>query len=116
MNGISGTRRWRRSKEQVKRLVAEFEASGLERREFCERHGLALSILQRHLSRRRVGQVDSKEKAGLVAVEVVGGAAGAHAQLACGIEVLLANGRRIGVGADFDCATLERVVGVLERL
>ena len=51
-----------------------------------------------------------------MAVEVVGGAAGAHAQLACGIEVLLANGRRIGVGADFDCATLERVVGVLERL
>ena len=49
MNGISGTRR-RRSKEQVKRLVAEFEASGLERREFRGRHGLALSILQRHLS------------------------------------------------------------------
>jgi hypothetical protein len=50
MNGISGTRRRRRSKEQVKRLVAEFEASGLERREFCGRHGLALSILQRHLT------------------------------------------------------------------
>jgi hypothetical protein len=49
MNGISGTRRRRRSKEQVKRLVAEFEASGLERREFRGRHGLALSILQRHL-------------------------------------------------------------------
>src|SRR5258708_8216701 len=49
MSGISGKRR-RRSKEQVKRLVAEFEASGLERREFRGRHGLALSILQRHLS------------------------------------------------------------------
>ncbi len=49
MSGISGKRR-RRSKEQVKRLVAEFEASGLERREFRGRHGLALGILQRHLS------------------------------------------------------------------
>jgi len=49
MSGISGKRR-RRSKEQVKRLVAEFEASGLERREFRGRHGSALSILQRHLS------------------------------------------------------------------
>src|SRR6266446_6931945 len=49
-NGISGTRRRRRSKEQVKRLIAEFEASGLERREFRGRQGLALSILQRHLS------------------------------------------------------------------
>ena len=41
--------RKRRSSEEIKRLVAEFEASGLRQREFCRNHGLALSTLQRQL-------------------------------------------------------------------
>jgi hypothetical protein len=41
--------RKRRSSEEIKRLVAEFEASGLRQREFCRNHGLALSSLQRQL-------------------------------------------------------------------
>ena len=45
--------RRRRSGEEIKRLVLEFEASGLRQNEFCRNHGLALSTLQRRLKRRR---------------------------------------------------------------
>ena len=40
-----------RSSEQIKRLVVEFEASGLRQNEFCRNHGLALSTLQRQLKK-----------------------------------------------------------------
>src|SRR5271165_2186041 len=35
--------RKRRSSEEIKRLVFEFEASGLRQNEFCRNHGLALT-------------------------------------------------------------------------
>ena len=47
--------RKRRSRGEVKRLVAEFEASGIQRNEFCRTHGIALSTLQRHLKRHGSG-------------------------------------------------------------
>ena len=45
--------RKRRSSQEIRRLVTEFEASGLRQVEFCNNHGLALSTLQRGLKRRR---------------------------------------------------------------
>jgi len=51
--------RKRRSSQEIRRLVAEFEASGLRLVEFCNDHSLALSTLHRGLKRRRkevVGQ------------------------------------------------------------
>jgi hypothetical protein len=50
--------RKRRSGEEVKRLVLEFEASGLRQNESCRNHGLALSTLQRQLRKRRVDQIN----------------------------------------------------------
>jgi hypothetical protein len=50
--------RKRRSGEEIKRLVLEFEASGLRQNEFCRNHGLALSTLQRQLRKRRVDQIN----------------------------------------------------------
>ena len=41
--------RKRRSSEEVKGLVVEFEASGLGCSEFCRDRGMALSTLRRHL-------------------------------------------------------------------
>jgi hypothetical protein len=41
--------RKRRSRQEIGRLVKEFEASGLRQVEFCNNHGLALSTLQRGL-------------------------------------------------------------------
>ena len=42
--------RKRRSCDEVKRLVVEFERSGSRPAEFCRNHDLALSTLQRHLT------------------------------------------------------------------
>ena len=42
---VSG--RKRRSSAEIKRLVTEFQTSGLRQNEFCRNHGLALSSLQR---------------------------------------------------------------------
>jgi hypothetical protein len=119
MNGILGTEGQRRSRAEVEQLVRDFVVSGLGRREFCERHGLALSILQRHLSRRRgAGRNDSQKKTGLVAVDVVSQASEAASRKACcaQVAVVLGRGRRIELGTDFDSGTLERVVRVLERI
>jgi hypothetical protein len=44
--------RKRRGRQQSRRLVTEFELSGLRQVEFCKKHGLAHSTLQRGLKRR----------------------------------------------------------------
>ena len=67
-----------RSSEEIKRLVLEFETSGLPQNEFCRNHGLALSTLQRQLRKRRVKNGEAKawgersraESHRLVAVEL----------------------------------------------
>ena len=48
--------RKRRSSEEVKRLVLEFEASGLRRNDFCRDRGMALSTLRRHLKKHGSGE------------------------------------------------------------
>src|ERR1700722_12988634 len=50
--GEVGVRK-RRSCQETKRLVREFETSGLRRSEFCHKHNWALGTLQRGLRRRR---------------------------------------------------------------
>jgi hypothetical protein len=126
MNEITGTKRSRRSRAEVKALVEKFGASELRAREFCEAHDLSLSVLRRHLCAGRLEE--TKSKARLVRVEVRGEAGKGKAQQGeasvarlsrssegCAIAVVLGSGRRIEVGADFDTCTLERVVAVLER-
>jgi len=60
--GVISVRK-RRSRQEIKRLVAEFETSGLRRSEFCQKHNLALGTLRRGLRRRRMeaqGQSEGK--------------------------------------------------------
>src|SRR5580692_4485931 len=64
---VSG--RKRRSREEIQRLMMEFESSGLRQNEFCRKHGLALSTLQRQLKKRRLDQGEAKSSR-LVAVEL----------------------------------------------
>src|SRR5260370_33851172 len=69
--GEVGVRK-RRSRQEIKRLVREFETSGLRRSEFCQKHNLAPGTLQRWLKRRRMevdGQSESKR---LVEVKMAG--------------------------------------------
>ena len=110
---VSG--RKRRSREEIKRLVVEFEASGLRQNEFCRNHGLALSTLQRQLKKRRLGNGSAKEGSRLVAVDLARKNRDENSRPACALEVVLCGGRSIKVRPDFDSETLERLVSVLER-
>jgi hypothetical protein len=94
-------------------LVAEYEARGLSRVEFCREHGLSLATLARYRKRQSQGSpaagnrwVEVKMSAGRPALE--GGASS-------GLAVALPGGRRIEVGRGFDSRTLVQLLGVLER-
>jgi transposase-like protein len=102
--------RKRRSREEIQRLMMDFESSGLRQNEFCRKHGLALSTLQRQLKKRRLNQGEAKSSP-LVAVQV-----GRKDSASCALEVVLESGRRIAVRQDFDSETLLRVVEVLEEI
>jgi hypothetical protein len=107
--------RRRRSQEEVERLTIEFEASGLRLMEFCRKHGLPPSTLQRHLKKRRLGNVQAKQDNRLVAVVMAGANGNKKARGACALQVVLSSGLRIEVWPDFDSGTLERLLSVLAR-
>ena len=106
---VGATRR-RRSRAEAAQLVAEYEGSGLSREEFCRERELALSTLVRYRKRRRQEQGDAADPGRWLAVEV----SGAHPAGASGLAVVLASGRRIEVGREFDARTLEQLVSLLE--
>src|ERR1035437_8059355 len=62
--------RRRRSRAEIERLVAEFEASGLSRSEFWRERGLALSTLGRY--RRGRDRREATSASPLLAVELSG--------------------------------------------
>jgi hypothetical protein len=113
----------RRSRTEVEQLVDAFEASGLRRREFCQKHGVAVGTLDFWRKRRRqergtlVGHRLGARKvhAGteaisgrLVAVELAGMTTSGR------LAVVLPRGQRVEVFEGFDAATLERLLAVLE--
>lgn len=103
----TGVRHYR-SRIEAAQLVADFRASGLTRPEFCEQHCVAVSTLNRYISRYSGEGADGPR---LLRVEVT--------EPACrgsGVAVLLACGRRLEVARGFDKATLAEAVSVLERL
>ena len=113
--GEVGVRK-RRSRQEIKRLVREFETSGLRRSEFCHKHNLTLGTLQRGLKRRRMevdGQSESKR---LVEVKMAGIQRNGSVAEACSLEVVLAEGRRIEVRRDFDAETLARLIRTIEEI
>ena len=112
-----GTSRRRRTREEVRQLVSAFQPSGLRAREFCQRHGLALSTLRRHLKCAGAGSGPAQPAVRFVAVKLNGAAAASKpAPTPAGLEVVLAGGRRIGVAPGFDERTLGRLVRALEGL
>src|SRR6266481_7312389 len=92
--------RKRRSSEEVKRLVVEFEASGLRRNEFCRARGMALSTLRRHVKNHASGKAGLKAGCRLVAVELPRPGRDKNSETACALEVGLSSGRRIEVRRD----------------
>ena len=93
--------------------MAEYEASGLSRVDFCQKQGLSLATLARYRKRQTQGSpaagnrwVEVKESAGRPAL---GSPAGS------GLAVALPSGRRIEIGRGFDASTLAQLLSVLER-
>ena len=86
---------------EMKRVLEEYEKSGLARREFCRRHGLAVTTFdywrREHAARPR-----------MVKVEVLANEPGTHFTLA------LANGRRIESSWRFADAELARLIRIAE--
>jgi hypothetical protein len=90
-----------RSGEDIRRIVGEFQSSGLTRREFCQRRRIAVTTLDYW---RRVRPVRPR----LVEVEVAASEAGP------GFTLSLANGRRIESGWRFADAELARLIRIAE--
>lgn len=104
----------RRSQAEAEQLAAEFEASGLRRREFCRSRGLNVSTLDVYRKRLRQARGEGSGAQRWVAVEVAGGKPEAGA-LKSGLAVVLGQGRRIEVERGFDAGTLEQLLHLLER-
>jgi hypothetical protein len=94
---------------EAEQLVIEYETSGMTRVEFCQKHGLALSTLERYRRRRQQEQSEGASPSQWVAVEL---SQPYHA--GSGLAIVLSGGRRIEVGLGFDAKTLERLVSLLE--
>ena len=104
----------RRSEAEIARVVAEYEASGLSRVDFCRQNGLSLATLARY--RKRQAQGDGAPESRWLAVEIAGSSAELQTKASSGLTVGLAHGRRIEIGRGFDARTLAQLVVVLERI
>jgi hypothetical protein len=109
-------RRPRRSSLAIQQLVEEFVQSGLRPSEFCRRHGVVLSTLNRYLRKQEEAGSAGAGGGALVAVELSGVSPLQGQDRSRVLAVVVGSGRRIEVGAGFDAPTLVRLVNVLERL
>jgi hypothetical protein len=104
----------RRTREEIRQIVAEFATSGMPQSEFCSSRGISRSSLDRHLRKQRAQDQGSRAGNRLLAVEIRG-ESGRPASTSSGLVVGLTSGRRIEVNRGFDGATLERLLTVLDK-
>jgi len=107
--------RKRRSRVEVEKLVAEYEASGLTREGFCQQRDLSVTSLDKY--RRRVQKWAARSGTGpMLPVEVVLSTGSNCAARGYGVLVVESrSGRRIEVGRGFDAETLERLLTILDK-
>jgi hypothetical protein len=119
MSGESAVVIGRRGRVEIARLAGSYQTSGLRRSEFCRRHGLALSTLNRYLKKQSLQKDRGNDSVGLgslVEVELAAAVGLIPAGNQSGsLTVLLSNGVRVEVGIGFDDGTLRRLIAVLER-
>jgi len=104
----------RRSPAEITQLVAEYQASGLSRGEFCRQKGLSLATLARY--RKRQGQGDGLSGSRWLTVEVAGDKVEPASSASSRLALVLGSGRRIEIGPGFDAGTLRQLLSVLERI
>jgi hypothetical protein len=111
----AGSVRRRRSRVEVEKLVAEYEASGLTRDVFCQQRGLSVVTLDKY--RRRVQKWARSGAGPMLPVEVVLSTGSNCAARGYGVLVVESrSGRRIEVGRGFDAETLERLLKILDKV
>jgi hypothetical protein len=120
MSGEAGVVVQRRDRAEIVRVASLYRASGLGRSEFCRRHGMALSTLNRHLQKQfqEVDRPDNDDdgRSPLVEVELAASVNPVRTvDRDCALTLLLFNGRRVEVDEGFNDETLRRLVAVLER-
>jgi hypothetical protein len=91
-----------RSKEEICRLVEGFAKSGMTRREYCAKHGMAITTLDYWRRAHR------QQKPRLMEVEVEA------ARPLTGFVLMLANGRQIESSWSFTEADLKKLIRVAE--
>ena len=106
--------RRRRSRGEAEQLVAEYEASGLSRVDFCRQRGLSLATLARY--RKRQAQGNAAPGVRWLEVEVSGNGPAPESGGASDLTLALKSGRRIEVARRFDARTLAHLLAVLERV
>jgi hypothetical protein len=105
----------RRTREEIRQIVAEFATSGMQQSEFCQSRGISRSSLDRHLRKQRAQDQGSRVGNQFLAVQIRT-ASGSSASNSSGLVVALMSGRRIEVNRDFDGATLERLLTTLDKV
>jgi hypothetical protein len=93
---------------QWRRWFAEWQASGMSVRAFCQRRRQTVA---RFYAWRRVFQRRAAEKSAFVPVQIVADAVPTQASA---LEVVLTDGRTVRVAPGFDAATLRQLLAVLE--
>jgi hypothetical protein len=116
--------RMRRSAAEWVTLIDQWRASGLGLSAFCDQHGLNFGTMsgwaykQTHkgaLERaRREADAKTELAADFVPIRLIESEPQPRSSSHSGVEIMVAVGRRVVVGAGFDAETLRRVVAVLE--
>ncbi len=108
--------RKRRSRVEVEKLVAEYEASGLTRDGFCQQRGLSVAALDKY--RQRVQKWARSGSGPMLPVEVVlSTGQGSSGVVRGGVLVVESrSGRRMEVGRGFDAETLQRLLTILDKV
>lgn len=93
---------------EMRRVLEEYAASGLKRREFCQQRGIVLTTFDywRRVHAVKPGKPERRPR--LVAVRV------AHAEAERDFALSLANGRRIECSWRFADAELARLIRIAE--
>lgn len=93
---------------EMRRVLEEYAASGLKRREFCQQRGIALTTFD-YWRREHAGKPEKQQRRPrLVAVKV------AQAEPAPHFTLSLRNGRRIESSWRFSDAELARLIRIAE--
>jgi transposase-like protein len=111
MRKHDGTTRRRRSPEEIRELLGEYERSGLTQQAFAETKGVSLSSVSLWLRKARAGALSRGEEilpapSRLVPVTI-------RSSAPSSFELVIPSGATLRIPADFDPGALERLLTLL---